>query len=117
MCTSKDASKVSKGVVIVMFLIIVLLMCFTEVRVYYHEYNSLFITWNDAQVFIYDKLKFHQSRVPDVPHRLVRCFPSNEFRNKLFLILHLRDLYEINLGAEKRQNNLGKVLRGYSCRG
>ena len=57
MCTSKDASKISKGVSIVMFLIIVLLICFTEVRVYG---NFMFITWDDAQVFIYDKPKFHK---------------------------------------------------------
>ena len=55
MSTSKDASKISKGVLIVMFLIIVLLTCFTEVRVYGHP---MFITWDDAQVFIYDKPTF-----------------------------------------------------------
>ena len=55
MSTSKDAAKISKGVLIVMFLIIVLLICFTEVRVYGHP---MFITWDDAQVFIYDKAKF-----------------------------------------------------------
>ena len=55
MSTSKDAAKISKGVLIVMFLIIVLLICFTEVRVYGHP---MFITWDDAQVFIYDQPKF-----------------------------------------------------------
>ena len=55
MSTSKDSSKISKGVLIVMLLIIVLLICFTEVRVYGHP---MFITWDDAQVFIYDKPKF-----------------------------------------------------------
>ena len=55
MSTSKDTSNISKGVLIVMFLIIVLLICFTEVRVYGHP---MFITWDDAQVFIYDKQKF-----------------------------------------------------------
>ena len=55
MSTSKDASKISKGVLIVMFLIIVLLICFAEIRVYGHP---MFITWDDAQVFIYDKQKF-----------------------------------------------------------
>ena len=55
MSTSKDASRISKGVLIVMFLIIVLLICFTDVRVYGHP---MFITWDDAQVFIYDKPKF-----------------------------------------------------------
>ena len=55
MSTSKDTSNISKGVLIVMFLIIVLLICFTEVRVYGHP---MFITWDDAQVFIYDKPKF-----------------------------------------------------------
>ena len=38
-----------------MFLIIVLLICLNEVRVYGHP---MFITWDDAQVFIYDKPKF-----------------------------------------------------------
>ena len=55
MSTSKDAAKISKGVLIVMFLIIVLLICFTEVRVYG---NSLFTIWDDAQVLIYNKPKF-----------------------------------------------------------
>ena len=55
MSTSKDASKISKGVLIAMLLIIALLICFTEVRVYGHP---MFITWDDAQVFIYDKPKF-----------------------------------------------------------
>ena len=41
-----------------MFLIIVpLIICFTEVRVYG---NPMFETWDDAQVFIYDKPKFHK---------------------------------------------------------
>ena len=40
-----------------MFLIIVFLICFTKVRVYG---NPMFVTWNDAQVFIYDKAKFHK---------------------------------------------------------
>jgi hypothetical protein len=57
MCTSKDASQISKGVLIVMFLIIVLLICFTEIRVFG---NPMFITWDDAQVFIYNKPKFDQ---------------------------------------------------------
>ena len=40
-----------------MFLIIVFLICFTEFGVYG---NPMFVTWNDAQVFIYNKAKFHK---------------------------------------------------------
>ena len=60
MCSSKDASRISKGVLIVMFLVIVLLICFTEVRVYG---NPMFSIWDDAQVFIYDKPNYDKMTV------------------------------------------------------
>ena len=75
MSTSKDASKISKGVLIVMFLKIVLLICFTEVRVYGHP---MFITWDDAQVFIYDKPKFHKMTAESKQVKNLRkTFPLN----------------------------------------
>ena len=44
----------------VMFLIIVFLICFTEVRHAVILPDDMFITWDDAQVFIYDKQDFHK---------------------------------------------------------
>ena len=41
-----------------MFLIIVFLICFTEVRHAVILPDDMFITWDDAQVFIYDHPKF-----------------------------------------------------------
>ena len=58
-----------------MFLIIVLLICFTEVRVYGHP---MFITWDDAQVFIYDKPKFHKMTAESKQVKNLRkTFPLN----------------------------------------
>ena len=51
---SKERSKISKGV---MFLIIAILVIFTEVCG-----NPLFVTWKHAQVFIYDKPKFYEMK-------------------------------------------------------
>ena len=58
-----------------MFLIIVFLICFTEVRVYG---NSMFLTWDDAQVFIYDKPKFHKmTEESKQVKKLRKTFPLN----------------------------------------
>ena len=53
-CTSKEGSKISIGV---MFLIIAILVIFTEVCG-----NPLFVTWKHAQVFIYDNPKFYEMK-------------------------------------------------------
>ena len=44
----------------VMFLIIVFLICFTEVRHSVILPDDMFIAWDDAQVFIYDQQDFHK---------------------------------------------------------